>query len=68
MHGPNSSKVMVFLEHAGDCPYQRHCSDVKNPNCVAISLNGRLPSVHDPNTDLTLWASGAMIEYRRENI
>ncbi|KAF4872215.1 Glutathione S-transferase-like protein tpcF [Colletotrichum siamense] len=38
-------------------------NDVKNPKYVAINPNGRLPSIQDPNTDLTLWESGAIIEY-----
>jgi len=38
-------------------------SDVKKDYYTKINPNGRLPSIYDPNTDLTLWESGAIIEY-----
>lgn len=38
-------------------------SDVKKPEYTAINPNGRLPAIHDPNTDITIWESGAIIEY-----
>ncbi|KAK2025048.1 glutathione S-transferase [Colletotrichum zoysiae] len=68
IHGPNAGKVILLCEELG-VPYNTvsiPLSDVKNPNYVAINPNGRLPSIQDPNTDLTLWESGAIIEYLTE--
>ena len=63
--GPNPPKVAMILEELG-LPYQvitLQISDVKNPEYLAINPNGRLPAIHDPNTDITLWESGAILEY-----
>ena len=63
--GPNPPKVAIVLEELG-LPHEVipiPLSDVKKPDYVAINPNGRIPAIHDPNTDLTLWESGAIIEY-----
>lgn len=63
--GPNPPKVTIILEELG-LAYEVipiPISDVKTPEYVAINPNGRLPAIHDPNTDITLWESGAIIEY-----
>lgn len=63
--GPNPPKVAILLEELG-VPYEAivvPISDVKKPEYTAINPNGRLPSIYDPNTDLTLWESGAIVEY-----
>jgi len=63
--GPNPPKVAMILEELG-VPYDAihfPLSDVKSPGYVAINPNGRLPSIQDPNTNITLWESGAIIEY-----
>ena len=63
--GPNPPKVAIVLEELGvPCIFKPiEFSDVKKPEFLAINPNGRLPAIHDPNTDLTLWESGAIIEY-----
>ena len=63
--GPNPPKVSIVLEELG-VPYEEipvPLSDVKKPEYVAINPNGRLPAIHDPNTGITLWESGAIVEY-----
>jgi glutathione S-transferase len=63
--GPNPPKVAIVLEELG-LPYEIVAvplTDVKKPDYLAINPNGRLPAIYDPNTDLTLWESGAIIEY-----
>ncbi|KAK3689660.1 glutathione S-transferase Ure2-like protein [Podospora appendiculata] len=63
--GPNPPKVAMVLAELGlphdllSIPF----SDVKNPEYLAINPNGRLPSIHDPNTDITVWESGAIVLY-----
>ena len=63
--GPNPPKVAIILEELGIpheiIPYP--ISDVKKPEYVALNPNGRLPTIQDPNTGITLWESGAIIEY-----
>jgi glutathione S-transferase len=63
--GPNPPKIAIVLEELG-LPYETVAiplTDVKKPDYLAINPNGRLPAIYDPNTDLTLWESGAIIEY-----
>ncbi|KAF5574320.1 theta class glutathione S-transferase [Fusarium pseudoanthophilum] len=68
IHGPNAGKIILLCEELG-LPYKTEIiplTEVKNPNYVAINPNGRLPSIQDPNKNLTLWESGAIIEYLTE--
>ncbi|KAK7218483.1 hypothetical protein V2G26_006486 [Clonostachys chloroleuca] len=61
--GPNPIKVLIVLEELG-IPYEK--IEVDNPKAeeyTKINPNGRVPTIIDPNTDLTLWESGAIIEY-----
>jgi len=37
--------------------------DAKKPEYLAVNPNGRLPSIRDPNTGITLWESAAIIQY-----
>ncbi|KAK4152237.1 glutathione S-transferase [Chaetomidium leptoderma] len=63
--GPNPPKVLMLLEELG-IPHEIDAialSDVKKPEYVAVNPNGRIPAIHDPNTNLTLWESGAIMEY-----
>jgi glutathione S-transferase len=63
--GANPPKVAMLLEEMRlpysiiEIPY----AEIKKPDYIDINPNGRLPAIHDPNTDLTLWESGAILEY-----
>ncbi|KAI1750424.1 glutathione S-transferase [Xylaria castorea] len=63
--GPNPPKVIMILEELG-LPYEVQAigfAEVKQPEYLAVNPNGRVPAIHDPNTGLTLWESGAIVEY-----
>ncbi|KAJ5960691.1 uncharacterized protein N7479_007841 [Penicillium vulpinum] len=63
--GPNPLKIRLILALL-ELPFEPipvAYSKVKEPEYEAINPNGRLPSIHDPNTNLTIWESGAIIEY-----
>jgi glutathione S-transferase len=63
--GPNPPKVAIILEEL-DIPHEiiaYPITDVKKPEYLAINPNGRLPAIQDPNTGITLWESGAILEY-----
>lgn len=63
--GPNPPKVRALMEELG-IPYEINpipYSDIKKPEYLAINPNGRLPAIQDPNTGITLWESGAIVEY-----
>lgn len=63
--GPNPWKVAIVLS-ALDIPYKTTFVDftaIKQPSYTALNPNGRLPALTDPNTNLTLWESGAIIQY-----
>lgn len=63
--GVNPPKVVMILEELS-LPYEvveYPIADVKKPEYLAINPNGRLPAIQDPNSDLTLWESGAIVEY-----
>lgn len=64
-HGPNPPKVAILLEELG-LPYEvedLQFPDLKKPDFLKINPNGRMPAIQDPNTDITLWESGAIVEY-----
>ncbi|KAK3675217.1 hypothetical protein LTR78_004726 [Recurvomyces mirabilis] len=61
--GPNPPKVKIILRELG-IPYESVYPDkIKEEPYTDINPNGRLPAIEDPNTGLTLWESGAIIEY-----
>ncbi|KAK8008316.1 hypothetical protein PG991_010867 [Apiospora marii] len=63
--GPNPWKIPFLLEELG-LPYEVKSikfDDVKKPPLIDLNPNGRVPVIEDPNTDLTLWESGAIINY-----
>lgn len=63
--GPNPPKVAMVLEEL-DLPYEFSTismADVKGPEYTKVNPNGRIPALHDPNTGLTIWESGAIVLY-----
>ncbi|OOF99005.1 hypothetical protein ASPCADRAFT_204676 [Aspergillus carbonarius ITEM 5010] len=63
--GPNPPRVAIILNELS-IPYTTipiPLSTVKQPSYTAINPNGRLPALHDPNTNLTIWESGAIVHY-----
>ncbi|XXH05699.1 hypothetical protein Hte_012134 [Hypoxylon texense] len=63
--GPNSWKVVVLLEELG-VPYELQVmkfTEIKKKPFTDINPNGRVPAIEDPNTDLVLWESGAIVQY-----
>ncbi|BAE65615.1 glutathione S-transferase [Aspergillus flavus] len=66
--GPNPWKVVLILEEL-QVPYvieSFRFNDVKLKPYTDICPNGRVPAIVDPNTNLTLWESGAIIQYLEE--
>jgi glutathione S-transferase len=63
--GPNAWRVAMILEEL-NVPYTHKMidfPDMKKAPYEAINPNGRVPAIEDPNTGITLWESGAIIEY-----
>lgn len=63
--GPNPLKTAIILTLL-EVPFEAIPYDfasLKQPEYEAINPNGRAPSIHDPNTNITIWESGAIIEY-----
>ncbi|OBT97662.1 glutathione S- transferase, nitrogen catabolite repression regulator [Pseudogymnoascus verrucosus] len=63
--GSNAWKVAMVLEELS-VPYTVKMidfPDMKKEAYESINPNGRVPSIEDPNTGITLWESGAIIEY-----
>jgi glutathione S-transferase len=63
--GPNPWKVAMILDEL-KVPYEFKLiqfPDMKKEPYESINPNGRVPAIEDPNTGITLWESGAIIEY-----
>ncbi|KAH8167903.1 hypothetical protein CIB48_g358 [Xylaria polymorpha] len=63
--GPNPLKVRMILEELG-LPYDFKLiefDEMKQQAYLQVNPNGRVPAIHDPNTGLTLWESGPIVEY-----
>ncbi|KAE8363776.1 glutathione S-transferase [Aspergillus caelatus] len=68
-YGPNPWKVAIILEEL-NLPYETRFisfQDVKKEPFVKLNPNGRLPAIEDPNKNITLWESGAIVEYLIDN-
>ncbi|KAL5044276.1 hypothetical protein BDW71DRAFT_186317 [Aspergillus fruticulosus] len=69
-HGntPNPLKVAIILREL-NVPYETKSvafDELKKEPYESINPNGRLPAIQDPNTGLTVWESGAILEYLLE--
>ena len=53
----------MILEELGINYETEFVTDVKGEKFTAKNPNGRAPAIDDPNTGITLWESGAIIEY-----
>ncbi|QMW29008.1 glutathione S-transferase [Aspergillus flavus] len=68
-YGPNPWKVAIILEEL-NLPYETRFvsfQDVKKEPFIKLNPNGRLPAIEDPNKNITLWESGAIVEYLIDN-
>jgi len=63
--GPNPWKVAILLEELS-LPYETiylQFSDLKKEPFESKNPNGRVPAIEDPNTGVTMFESGAILEY-----
>lgn len=67
--GPNPYKIACALEFL-QTPYEVKLwqfgdgpNGVKGPAFLKINENGRVPALEDPNTGVTSWESGAVMNY-----
>lgn len=66
--GPNPWKVAIVLEEL-NIPYEHKFLDfasLKKDPYERLNPNGRVPTIEDPNTNLTIFESGAIIDYLLE--
>lgn len=67
---PNGYKSAILLEELG-MPYEVigvniDVGDQKKPEFIAVNPNGRIPALFDTDTGVTVFESGAMLEYLAE--
>ncbi|HEY9734788.1 MAG TPA: glutathione S-transferase N-terminal domain-containing protein [Trichocoleus sp.] len=67
---PNGRKPAILLEETG-LPYTTHKVDISKgeqfkPDFVAINPNSKIPAVHDQETGVTVFESGAILIYLAE--
>jgi glutathione S-transferase len=63
--GPNPWKVAILLDELS-LPYETTFTpyaNLKAPEFEKVNPNGRVPALEDPNTGITIWESGAILEY-----
>ncbi|OTA98357.1 hypothetical protein M426DRAFT_326032 [Hypoxylon sp. CI-4A] len=63
--GPNPWKVVIVLEEL-KVPYEIESikfENIKKPPFINLNPNGRVPAIVDPNNDITIWETGAIINY-----
>ncbi|OQO07242.1 hypothetical protein B0A48_07812 [Cryoendolithus antarcticus] len=66
--GPNPWKVAIMLNEL-DTPYETELMDftkLHQEPFESTNPNGRVPAIEDPNTGITLFESGAILEYLEE--
>ncbi|KAI1269302.1 thioredoxin-like protein [Xylariaceae sp. FL1019] len=66
--GPNPLKVRMVLEEL-EVPFEYReieWDDMKKAPYIDINPNGRVPAIEDPNTGLTIFESGPIVEYLAE--
>ncbi|KAK2592797.1 Transcriptional regulator ure2 [Conoideocrella luteorostrata] len=57
--------ALLFFEELG-LPYEIESirfENIKQPPLTDINPNGRVPAIEDPNTGITVWETGAIIQY-----
>lgn len=63
--GPNPWKVVMLFNEL-NLPYESkflQFPDMKQQPFESVNVNGRVPAIEDPNTGITMWESGAILEY-----
>ena len=70
--GPNPIKIGIVCEYL-KLPYDLQLWEfgdnpekgVKGAKFLKVNENGRVPALEDPNTGVTVWESGAIMNYLR---